>query len=167
MVKYHRVADRPEAQRAVEAMMRALQKPEKRAYAQRAVDSYHDVVAVTRAGIYLGKQPAYHVDAPRIAKTAERYVRGLHFLERGARVPDDHEIRVLVNVESIINAQSRIASAFAASTLRVVGERIFHYRWAAPSDRPTASAWLLVFFDSFPLFALIHPPHDGNLAQAV
>jgi hypothetical protein len=168
VVKYRRVAERPEAQPAVDAMLRALSKPEKHAYARRTIESYHDVAAVTEGGIYLGMQPAYRVDGRRIARTAERYVRGLHFLERGMRVPSDHFVKVHVNIEAIIREQARVAAAFTSSTIRVVGQRIFFYGWAIPSDQPSASAWLLVFFDGFPLLAFIHPPRRADsIAPAV
>jgi hypothetical protein len=161
VLKYHRVSDKPEAQSGIEAMVRGVRNARKRWYAEAMLRSFYDVRVETRSGINLGLQPAYRVDATRLARACERYIRGLHVIARGAPIPADHWVRVHLNVEDILARQSEIASFFHAGTTHMVGERIFWYKIVIPLDRPSASAWLLVFFDAFPILGVVHPPAVG------
>lgn len=59
------------------------------------MDSSFLTDAVTESGIYLGRRRALSFDAPRLNATAARVVKGLHAIERGARVADEMEVHVL------------------------------------------------------------------------
>lgn len=154
VVKYHRVADKPEAAAAFGAMMRALRHPKKRGYAAATLRGLRDRRVITYAGIDLGMQPTYDVDLDRICRCVSRYVRGLHFREVGTRVPSDN-VRALANPESLLRDE-RLGEFIRAGTLRVVKPRVFSYSWFHPYDRPTASVWVLVFFDALPFMGIVH-----------
>jgi hypothetical protein len=158
VVKYHRVADLPQAQEQVEAMIRAAGKPAKRRYAEATWRSFVDVERRTPAGLIIGTAPAYVVDAPRIERSVRRYVRGLHRYQLGKRVPDGFTINVAVNADHVRASAKDVADVFAAARRRIVQAGVFWYAWVSPRDRPEASAWLLVFFDAFPLMGFVHPP---------
>jgi len=157
VLKYHRVADKPEAQPAIERMFRAMKKPEKRGYAADAILRLTEANVRTFGGIHLGRQPAYHVDGERIERTAQRYVRGLHQYERGMAIAASHRLRVSCEPESLTDRVRRIAESFRAARVRVVRKGVFWYSYFAATDAPESSAWLLVFFDSFPILGVILP----------
>lgn len=158
IVKYHRVADLPQAQRQVEAMVRAAGKPQKRKYAEATMRAFVDVEVRTPEGLVIGTAPAYRVDGERLYRAGTRYVRGLHRLELGARVSDGATITVGLDPERIFAATDQVHDVFGGARRRVVQKGVFWYAWMSPRDRPEASAWLLVFFDAFPLVAFVHPP---------
>lgn len=158
VAKYHRVAEKAAVAPMIDKMVRAMGNPKKRGYAEATLRSFTDVNAVTHAGIHLGVQPAFLVDAARIERAVGRYVRGLHLLRLGRRVPLDHSIVVRANPEELINRQNKLAEIFSKGHEWVIKDGVFRCHWAVPQDQPTASAWLLTFFDEFPIFAVVHPP---------
>lgn len=158
IVKYRRVADLPQAQQQIDAMVRAAGKPAKRKYAEATMRAFVDIEVRTRKGLVLGTAPAYRVDGQRLYRAVARYVRGLHRLELGARVPDGATITVGLEPERIFAATDEVHHVFSGAPRRVVQEGVFWYAWMSPRDRPEASAWLLVFFDAFPLLGFVHPP---------
>lgn len=155
--KYHRVAEKPEAAEGVARMLRALALPRKAGYASATLRSFTDVHTVSPAGLDLGVKPAFRVDSDRLARVMRRYIRGLHYLERGSRVPSAYSIHMYVNPEANLNNDESFRRVFEGSEQRIVKEGVFWYNYAIPSDRPSASAWLLVHFDACPFFAVVHP----------
>jgi len=164
ILKYHRVADRPEVQPLVAKMIRALRKPKKKRYAAATMQSMTEFRAITTAGLDLGVQPAFRVNADRLNRTVERYVRGLHLFELGIRLPPERTVVANANPEGVIAEQDRLASLLAQGHSRVIKAGIFWYKWVHPSDQPTASFWLLTFFDSFPAIAGVRPASEPNVA---
>jgi hypothetical protein len=158
VVKYHRVADLPQAQQQVDAMIRAAGKPAKRRYAEATWRSFIDVERRTPAGLILGTAPAYIVDVPRIERAVQRYVRGLHRYQLGSRVPDGSTVNVAVNADHVRASGKDVVNVFAAAGRRIVQAGVYWYAWVSPPDRPEASAWLLVLFDAFRLMGFVHPP---------
>jgi hypothetical protein len=157
ILKYHRVADRPEAQPAIEKMFRAFSMLEKKRYAQATLKSFAELRAETTAGIDLGIQSAYSVDASRFMRASERYVRGLYFHQHKIRVPEDHAVHIDFNVESFLEKQDYWASMFSSGPIHTIKEHVFWYKCASPTDCTSSSIWLLVFFDSFPILGFIRP----------
>jgi hypothetical protein len=66
-----------------------------------------------------------------------------------------------VNVEEILRRQDKVADVFRNAHQRIVGEQVFWYKWGPSLEFPNASAWLLVFFDAFPILGVIHPPQPA------
>lgn len=158
VAKYHRVADKPAVAPLIEKMVRAMANPKKRGYAEATMQSFTDVNAVTPHGIYLGVQPAFRVDKLRMERVVGRYVRGLHLLRLGVRVPASHSVVVRANPEELIERQDRLIEIFSKGSEWVVKDGVFRCNWAVPADQPTASGWLLTFFDEFLILAVVHPP---------
>lgn len=157
VLKYHRVTDRPEAEPAVSAMVRAMAHPKKVRYAKAVLGSIFDVDVSTPAGVYLGKQPVFRLDRERLERAIRRYIRGLHLLARGTRVPSDHTVGVRANPEALLDRQDDLAKLFSSGELVVIKDGVFWYKWVVPTDRPSASGWLLVLFDAFPILATVRP----------
>ena len=164
VLKYHRVAEQPEAQPLLDKMFRAAALPAKRRYTAAVLRSLTEVEVTTDAGINLGRQPAYRVDRKRVARAAERYVRGLHRHELGYRVPDGLEVRIRAEPESVHRAGEAILRFMRGRPVRIVQPDVFHYVWVHAVDRPEASIWALVFFNEFPILGFIRPP---RLSRAV
>jgi len=99
--------------------------------------------------------PEFVVDGERFDRAIRRYVRGLHKHERGRRVPIDTEISVVSDPERLLPYQSQLVEMFQHGTTRVVVEKVFWYAYAVPFDCETASAWLLVLFDEYPILARV------------
>lgn len=154
VVKYHRVADRPESTPSFESMVRALYHPKKRRYAEATLRGIKDRRVFTHAGLDLGLQPTYDVDTARVVRCVSRYVRGLHFRELGKTVAPDNLV-ALANPESLLN-DPRLGQLLRWGTRRIVKRGVFFYSWLHPIDRPSASVWVLVFFDELPFVGIVH-----------
>jgi hypothetical protein len=155
---YHRVAEQYQAQPLVEKMLRAAALPAKRRYFNATIRSLLNAEVTTQAGIYLGRHPAFRVDAQRIIRTARRYVRGLYRYELGRRVPDGLEIIILPEPESVYAAREVILRLIRGRQIRVVQLGVFWYTWAQAGDCPDASVWILEFFNAFPMVGILRPP---------
>jgi hypothetical protein len=166
VVKHHRVAELPQAQAQVAAMLRAAAHPRKQGYAEAILQSFVDVEVRTPAGLHLGVQPAFRVNGDRLRKTAERYIRGLHRHEFGYRVPEGAVVSVAVNPQKVFEKQADVLRVFTAGTTRVVQAGVFFYSFVRPADNPAASAWLLVFFEEFAVLGTVRPPKADADAPA-
>jgi len=98
------------------------------------------------------------VDPNRLKRVVGRYIRGLHFATFNLRVDTSWDVHVLVHPEQLNVEQEKFYRIFQGGTLRVIQEGVFWYVHARPVDHPTASAWLLIFFDNFPVFGFVRPP---------
>lgn len=154
---HHRVSKHPEARSAVEAMVRAAGKPNKRGYAEATVRRFTTVDAITAAGIHLGAVPAFRVDTERMQRAVSRYVKGLYWYEHKLRLPPEFEVIVRANPEGIASLQPEIEQVLRNGKHRVVKDRVFWYAWVSPVDNPNASLWLIVLFNEFAILALVRP----------
>lgn len=164
VVKHHLVSDLPKAQHAINKMFRGLAHPQKAGYAQASYAALRDVEIRTRAGLIIGRAPAYTVDSPRIERACARYVRGLHVFTLRARPPVASRLTVLFNFDIVREHMDQVLEVFGAGRENHVQEGVFWYAWAQPSDRPDASAWLLMFYDVLPVLGFVRPEPDGVAA---
>jgi len=154
VVKYHRVADLPQAQQQIGAMLRAAKLPAKERYAQRVLASFTDVEVKTPAGLHLGKQPAIRVDAERIRRILRRFVFGLYRWDTGARLAPDTALTIDPNPESVNQLRDQLEGVMRGAQVTTVQEGVFWYAWQRAQDNPAAMVWLLVFFDVMPFVAV-------------
>lgn len=154
ILKYHRVADLPQAQQQLAAMIRAAAKPPKRSYARRILVSFRMVAVRTWAGLVLGKRPAYAVDSEQFNRPIRRYIRGLYRYDTGQRLADRIRIEVVSNPEVVLRSRDDIEQTLQGANPKTIQEGVFWYVWRRAADNPDATIWLLVFFDAFPIFAV-------------
>jgi hypothetical protein len=147
VVRHRHISILPQAQRQLWAMFRAAGKPAKKPYARAILDSFVDTEVKTPAGLYLGHQPAYRVDAIRMTRIIRRYVRGLYCWEMGMRLPTSHVVEVIANPEHVNQAQADIERLFQGANYTTVQEGVFWYARQATSN-PATMGWLLVFFEA-------------------
>jgi hypothetical protein len=157
VLKYHRVADLPQAQQQLAAMFRAAKKPQKAKYAAATLRSFVETAFRTPAGLILGPAPAYRVDVPRLERAVSRYVRGLHRYQLGARVPDGSTVTTAVYPDHIVASTPEVLGLFSRGSRRVIQPGVFWYSWVL-TTRQGFTGWLLVFFDVFPVLGYVHPP---------
>ncbi len=157
VVRYQHISGLAVAQQQVGKMLRAMALPAKQKYAKRTIEALTQVEVRSEGGIIVGKAPAYKVDVVRLTRAVERYVRGLYRYELGKRVPQDLDAHLTANPDDVTSFQDEIVRTFRGAQRRVVQENIFWYSWLTFDDVPNAAAWLLVFFDHFPVLAILRP----------
>jgi hypothetical protein len=153
VLQYHRVGEQDRVQPLVAAMVRAVGKPQKRAYGERTLKSLRLVDVQTPGGLFLGKEIGVAVDAARIERAASRYLRGLHLLETGTRVRADQVVVVNADPERNNLESDTIMGAVKRGTLRPIQDGVFHYAFRRQGR--DASLWVLIFYDVFPVVGLI------------
>jgi hypothetical protein len=154
VVKYHRVADLPQVQQQIAAMLRTAKLPAKQRYAQAVLKSFMDVEVKTEAGLYLGRQPAFTVDAERLRRILRRFVFGLYRWETGVRLAADTTLTIVPNPDSVNQLKSELEGVMSGAQVTTVQEGVFWYAWQRAQDNPMAMVWLLVFFDVMPFVAV-------------
>lgn len=158
VLQWHRVADKPQVQPLVSKMLRGMALPQKRAYASMTLSAMTEMEVTTAAGISLGRQPVLRVQAQRMARVAERYVRGLHRFRFGTRMPGDVTVTVAVNPEQTIATSDQWGGWFGSADIRIVQPGVFSYGYISPLGRPDAFVWLLMFYEEFPVLGFVRPP---------
>lgn len=158
VIKSHLVSDRPQVQPLLEKMFRGLSYPKKKKYAQATLRSFSEASVGTFEGIYLGRRPAIKIDQARLQRTVIRYVKGLHKWFFHSRVQDDAIIRVSFDPENIWNKQSDFLKLFESRRWVGIQKESFVFKVLKLDDMPGWSAWLLLFYESFPIFGYIKPP---------
>ncbi|MCE5250268.1 hypothetical protein LLG96_08615 [bacterium] len=156
VVKYYAVADKPQAKDQLAAMYRAATKSKKRKYAERTLSSFFKIEVISSAGIYLGTVPAYRIDTVRFNRVVIRYIKGLYRYDTGTRLPDDRHIEVISDPDTIHQKRQQVEQLLAGSESKNIQEGVFWYAWGQAVDNPAASFWLLVFYDAFPIIAVIN-----------
>ena len=155
VLKYHAVEDKPQVKVQLAAMYRAAVKPKKRKYAERTLRSFFNIEAYSPGDIYLGTLPAFRIDTERLNRTVKRYIKGLYRYETGERLPDVRHINVTIDPDNISQKMQQVWQLLVGSEIKNIQEGVFWYAWVQASDYPTYSSWLLVFYDAFPILALI------------
>ncbi len=158
LIQNHLVSDLPQTQPFLQKMFRAVSNPRKRKYAEATLRSMAEAEVSTFGGIYLGRKPAFRIDRKRLERTAVRYLKGLHLCVFGSRVGDDAEIRAIINPEALSNMRNEFLGMFASGRWVVVQKKTFAFKYGTIAERPGGSAWLLVFYENFPIFGYIRPP---------
>lgn len=156
VVQHHTVGEKPEAQPLLDKFLRALANPRKRGYAIQTLKDFDSMRVLTPSGIDLGLQPAYRVSTERLIRVVTRYVRGLHAHALGRTVPAER-VHALVNSNWIAHEASSLSAMLNGGHRRVVKSGVFSYFWNHPHDEPSASVWLLLFFDALPFVGVVHP----------
>ena len=133
---------------ADEARRQRLQMPasiRRRRMATRIVNARRPVDIVTPAGVWLGRAMGYNVDLGRVDRVLERVVRGLYFVERGYRLPQN--VFVAAHAEPPPDAfHWPTIQTLIARGGRSVARGAFEYWFSAVDDRPEWALCLMRFF---------------------
>ncbi len=157
------VAEQAASQPLLDALFRAVARPQAKGLAELISRSMHDLPVVTRAGLLLGHTPAYTVDTQRFRRYLARIVRGLFYHETGEPLPSDVRVTPDVTFENNLARRTEVAEYIAGPLERVIGANIFGYTWRRTPTNRFTSVWLLVFYGVAPYLVLTvqHPSDAG------
>jgi hypothetical protein len=164
VAKYYRVAETPKAKEVVESFLRATELPEKHRYTEAHVRALTGRDRVPPSSQEREALPEFVVDGERFDRAIRRYVRGLHRKVLGRRISPDTEISVASDPESLLPLQTKLIEIFRLGTRQVVVENVFWFTYVISEDCPTASTWLLVLFDEYPILAHVRDLSGLRLA---
>ena len=138
ILKYHIVSEKPQVRPLLDKMFRAATLPKKRKYAESILRSFTEAEVTTFSGLILGKRPAFKFDRKRIERAAIRYIKGLHRYVFNERVPDDAEVRVVINPEAMWEQKSKVIDAFRSGKIQVIQDKIFAFKFGRIIENPKA-----------------------------
>src|SRR4029453_2623863 len=130
-----RVSEGKIVQDVTDALLRSLAKPTKQGFARMLLASIKEVEIETEAGLYLGKHPVLKLEQERIARVAQRIIRGLFFHEKAYPVPEGYE--VLASIQQFgIDPIVEELQGVQFSEPRVVQNGAFCYRFTETESDP-------------------------------
>lgn len=145
---------------------RALAHPKKQGYRADFEDSLLPVEVTTRTGLYLGTRAAYRVDNLRLDTVVSRIIRGFFFVERRRRLPRVHEA-IAWSLDGLpadyVTAviEPRLIRPLLHEPERIIGDRVFAYRFQRVKDAPSdETVWLLVFFEKVIYIGMTFSPPE-------
>lgn len=109
------------AEKVQDELIRRLDKPNRRGFANLLASSVEDVEIWSPQGsVYLGKKSAFRIDRERIGAVLRRIVRGLYFHELGYPVPET--LQVVAELQPQVNPKLReILESLSFLPLKNVG----------------------------------------------
>lgn len=157
MVSDIKVWDNPNAQKVNQSLLRSVRKPNKRGFAAMIRQSLHDVELRTSSGLYLGKTPAFVVDAKRFNATAERIFRGLYFWERKYNIPNGYKVWVHIPQFNPNETLMQTLKSGFWTTPVIIGDNVFGYNYAPIEPDPNCIAFQSKFYNTLDIFGFILP----------
>jgi hypothetical protein len=113
--------------------------------ATRIINSSVPVEVLSSGGIYLGDAIAYDVDGKRVSRVLSRIVRGIYFLERGVRVPENALAIGLADPPPESVHPETIQAVLKRRHCRAA-DGAFEYWFGLVDDRPDSAFILMRFF---------------------
>ncbi len=131
--------------------------------AQRIFDGTTLMPTFTPENLVLPHRPAsvQHIERHRIARVAERIIRGLFFHEIGYRVPENYRVVTRAGQFNRIRQSRRAFNEnLLTSTMTghgVIQEGVFSYMYWVTGEDKNASAWLMFFHNAPLIFGTTQP----------
>jgi hypothetical protein len=112
--------------------------------------SVHRVDVHSQGGIYLGREPAFTFDRPRIQVVIDKIVRGLFLKHTKRRLASDYVVEDFLYNPPI---QPTLQQAITQLPLVNVGDgSVFSYSCCLPDAAGFESYWFLMFYNDTSLF---------------
>lgn len=126
------------------------------------VDAYSD------GGIFLGKRIGYTAKLERIERVVEKIIKSLFFHHQQKRIPADYKISVFYtrSLNPVIAVQAQIKvilNMLASEPSRILGDKVFSYKFRVLDDDPLSSLWVMIFFGKVIFLGMVMP--NDNVAQ--
>lgn len=135
----------PEALELFDApITRGFRRPQGQGLLHRIYESFENVEITTPTGLYVGRVPAIRVETDRFERVVRKIVHGLYFQHFETRLdPQTH-----VDITDLSECSPDVGRGLAR-VLPIAGAygHVVRYRCGRVEERPTASAWLIGFFD--------------------
>lgn len=165
----HDTFERSDAEGASARALERMQRKESERFRRSFVKSIREEDVFTPAGIYLGTRHAFDVDMSRIVSVVGRIVRGLFFHHTKQRLPDACTVTVYP-VESYKKPDAAIVRRFLEiiawvnpTKRRVSPRNVLMYKYRQRDEDPTATAWMMQFYESVPFLAATANPQLSRL----
>ena len=163
----HDAKDHPSAKANIPKILRSLERPQARGFAQSHLHDFVQVNIMTDNGIFVEQRTAYDVDMNRIVAVVKRTVRGLFYTETGKRLPDTHDIAV-VTAQELSDQEPVFTQEFLRTMVdplrhippKVLGDNVFQYRYVMGNF--PVSVWKLVYYGRIPFICMISTPPSGQ-----
>lgn len=144
------------AQSNLPAVLRSLQRPDARAFAEYLTRRAGNSIILGQDGFPMGQ--AFELDKARVNRSGERLVRAFYFTEMGTPIPSNAVVRVGCNMELRPTDADTITIARAMKTLPnwrdgSVGTA-FSYVTASGD---AGSVWLMLLYDFFFWLGIVQP----------
>ncbi|MBI4501991.1 MAG: hypothetical protein HY700_12630 [Gemmatimonadetes bacterium] len=99
-----------------------------------------------------------YIDSERIGTVLGRTVRGLYFHHTGRRIPPSYRARAILSEAATPDFQLAFECALFSSPDYALAEGMFAYSFAAASDDPMSTVWLLQFYGNALFYAMTGAP---------
>jgi hypothetical protein len=157
-----RAAKNSTAQSNLPAVLRSLQRPDARGFAEYLAKRAESSTVLGQDGLPLGQ--AFELDKARVNRTGERLVRAFYFAEMGTPVPHNMTVRVGCNMslkptDSDTQMIARTMKAFPDWRDGSVGTAFSYV--AAFAD--AGSVWLMLLYDFFFWLGIVQPRAHGRV----
>ena len=135
----------PRAQKQIDIVSRSLRNPKKIGFGRMISRSLSEVEITTKAGIILGRKPAFKFDRERVNNVLGRIVRALFFREFSYPVPKD--CPVATRLDQFGEFSNKLSSIGGFQPIRFAADNMFLYTFLRAVDNPNATFWLGTFFE--------------------
>ena len=162
-----RAAKNPTAQSNLPAVLRSLQRPDARGFAEYLTRTAESSTVLGQDSLPLGQ--AFELDKTRVNQTGERLVRAFHFVEMGTPVPRNKTVRVACNMSL---KPTRPRHTDDCTNDRKPSPTGGMAAWArhsvmSPLSRMPGAVWLMLLYDFFFWLGIVQPtsgrPASGSL----
>ncbi len=124
-------------------------RPEAEGYLHELAGEMIDLTVITPEGIHLPQFSGFEPDKDRLARVAERIIRGLFFHERGCPVPDGYHVTATIrqigfDPENDLRIHEYFTSA-PPEVRRSMQDGAFVYRYSKFAHDKDATTWVAVF----------------------
>ncbi len=155
----------PDREAVLPRVGRSFERSEARGFRRAFFSNVREIERFSDSGIYVGVGRVYSGDGMRLDGTVNRIVKGLFFVEKGYRLPDDHIVNALgwtrvPNLDKQVQEATRefVELLYDEAPPREVG-KTFAYRWLQSPNGPSRSIWLLSFYEQ-PLYFCTTAPRE-------
>lgn len=167
----------PDRDKILPKVLAGLNRPQASGFRNAVMQSSSLRQRFTPAGLYLGPRHALIINGERMNQTARRITKGLFYLCKGYRLPENHEVNVLpvsrfaemdrIHPEMGL-AHREFVMMLSEQPVSQVG-KVFAYRWAQSPNGVSQTMWLLYFFGRLEFFTstVAVSARTGNLAEEI
>lgn len=168
LVFRHDIGDTRIGAELSEPVYRSLKNPRQAGFAKSFFRTVREVELETEAGIYLGNTFTYDADHERLDNVACRVIKGLFWHHHGNPLPPDYVVYAYCQTGIPKGTKAaETAISFARSVVEEnvehsIDPNIFRYWFKFTDKDPSATGWVLVFFNRIAFIGGAHRPDSDE-----
>lgn len=144
------------AQQACDALLRSIEKPQKKGFAKRILQSLHDVEIKSESGIYLGTVPAFSLDKSRIHRVLQRIIRGLFFHSFQCPLPLSYEALCYFQQFGFGYLPQKL-NMITFPQSHSIGNGTFEFSYRQIHEDKNSTVWVGLFYSRLPFIGFTRP----------